>query len=130
MRFPRNHRLTNAADFRRVFARPVVAADEHFKMLGRPAQGHARLGLAVSRRNCPRAVDRNRLKRLVRESFRAHADTLEGDGAADVVVMVRPSTHERDNARLAASLAALWPRLARRIAAARAENENTIGDPS
>lgn len=31
-----------------------------------------RLGLAISKRVAKRAIDRNRLKRLVRESFRAH----------------------------------------------------------
>ena len=33
-------------------------------------RGHARLGIVVGRKAFPRAVDRNRFKRLVREQFR------------------------------------------------------------
>ena len=44
----------------------------------------ARLGLIVSKRMLPRAVDRNRAKRVIRESFR-HAVELP---AMDIVVRV------------------------------------------
>lgn len=46
----------------------------------------ARLGLVVAKKHLKRAVDRNRFKRLVRESFRAHQQQLEG---LDVVVLAR-----------------------------------------
>lgn len=36
----------------------------------------ARLGMIVSRRFLPRAVDRNRLKRWIREMFRQRQETL------------------------------------------------------
>ncbi len=39
--------------------------------MGRPnSLGHARLGLIVAKKLCPRAVDRNRIRRLAREQFR------------------------------------------------------------
>ena len=37
------------------------------------AAGNSRLGLSVPKRQAPRAVDRNRLKRIAREAFRRHA---------------------------------------------------------
>ena len=45
----------------------------------------ARLGIVVSRRTARRAVDRNRLKRLVRETFRRQQRELSGFD-----VLVRP----------------------------------------
>jgi len=38
----------------------------------------ARLGLIISKRHLPRAVDRNRLKRLLREWFRLNQEALQG----------------------------------------------------
>ena len=51
---------------------------------GRP--GVSRLGLALPKRLAPRAVDRNRAKRIARELFRRHAVKAAG---LDVVVAPR-----------------------------------------
>ena len=48
--------------------------------------GHPRLGLIVPKRILPRAVDRNRAKRLVREWFRRNQPRLEGN---DLLVRLR-----------------------------------------
>ena len=48
--------------------------------------GHARLGIVVGRKALPRAVDRNRFKRLVREQFRKVAAQLQ---ALDIVVQAQ-----------------------------------------
>lgn len=45
--------------------------------------GHARLGMMIPKRVLPRAVDRNRVKRWVREVFRTHQEEL---GPLDVIV--------------------------------------------
>lgn len=51
--------------------------------------GHRRLGVTVSRRVSRRAVDRNRIKRRLREIFRRERGVLP-DGV-DVVVVARPA---------------------------------------
>jgi ribonuclease P protein component len=48
--------------------------------VSRGEKGSARFGITVSKRLSPRAVDRNRLKRIARELFRKHgAKTAECD---------------------------------------------------
>lgn len=67
-----------------------------------------RLGLAIAKKQLPRAVARNRVKRLARESFRRNKDALSG---MDVVVLVRGSIASRDNAHVQAQFEALWRKL-------------------
>ena len=54
----------------------------------RPHDGPARLGMAVSRKVDKRAVGRNRIKRVLRETFRHLPPTLAG---GDYVVVARSS---------------------------------------
>ncbi|MES1941648.1 ribonuclease P protein component [Salinisphaera sp. T5B8] len=70
----------------------------------------ARLGLALAKRRIARAVDRNRVKRVLRESFRLHRDRL---ATVDIVVLARSRTATMSNAVLFDQLAALWPQLER-----------------
>lgn len=74
---------------------------------------YPRLGLAVSRKVARSAVARNRLKRIVRESFRHHQVDF---GGLDVVVMGRVGLVEPDNTVLTAALERHWRRLARSCA--------------
>jgi len=74
-----------------------------------PAQA-PRLGIAVSKRNVARAVDRNRLKRIARESFRLHLDRLPPN---DIVVQMNPPARLTGNAELLGMLAAVWGDISR-----------------
>lgn len=107
--FPRTARLTQSQDFKAVFAGANRLADRYFTVLYRPsATTNARLGLAISKRVAKKATDRNRLKRLIRESFRQVQLTLP---AVDIVVMARPIACNTENATLLASLHSLWQRI-------------------
>jgi ribonuclease P protein component len=68
--------------------------------------------MAVSKRQVKRAVDRSRLKRLARETFRVRRHSLTG---LDLVVMARSAAASFDNDRLAGSLAQLMDRLIKRV---------------
>jgi ribonuclease P protein component len=107
--FPRAARLLKADQFRRVFQRARRVQDRSFTILARSNGGQpARLGLAISRKQLRRAVDRNRIKRLVRESFRQRRTSLQG---LDLVVMARRDAASLGNGDLAASLERLWASL-------------------
>jgi len=66
--------------------------------------------LAVSRKSARRAVDRNRVKRVMRESFRHHQDFL---GGRDILVIAQGPVHALKTLELQKELALLWRKLAR-----------------
>lgn len=85
--FSRSSRLTKAAEYQRVFQNNNRVSDDCFTLLVTKKRGiRSRLGFAIAKKQVKRAVDRNRIKRLIRESFRKHQHQLPNH---DVVVMVR-----------------------------------------
>jgi len=61
--------------------------------------------MAVGVRTVGNAARRNRIRRIVRESFRLHQHELP---AVDVVVSARAAARDADNDKLFASLKRLW----------------------
>ena len=100
--------MLDADSYQRVFKKAHRSRDKLFTVLSRENRRKgARLGLAISKKNCRLAVQRNRLKRVVRESFRAHKDTL---GGFDFVVMCQVAASRASNKKLFDSLAEHWQR--------------------
>jgi ribonuclease P protein component len=64
--------------------------------------------MAVSTRAIGNAVRRNRLRRLIRESFRMHRHELP---AVDVFVTARAPARAAPNAEVFASLLQLWQKI-------------------
>jgi ribonuclease P protein component len=110
-RYPRTHRLLTAAQYQKVFRQcKCKASDRYMSVLAIPnSLGYARLGSAVSLRNAGGAVPRNRIKRLIRESFRQHQHMLAG---WDLVVLVRPGLAARSNAQVFRALQDHWHTIA------------------
>ena len=112
--FPPDRRLHTAAEFGRVFAEPTRSGDRYFTVLARyNGRAAARLGLTISRRAAKRAVDRNKLKRLARESFR-HQTTLP---PWDFVVLARPGAARAERRVLRESLDRHFGQLSKAAAA-------------
>src|SRR3954447_2193721 len=88
---PRRRRLARSAEFERVYRHGRSKANRFFVLYAFPRDegddAGPRLGLSVSRR-VGGAVDRTRVKRVLREAFWEEADRLP-DGA-DYVVVARP----------------------------------------
>jgi len=80
-------RITNAKEFAHVFKKGQHCQSQFWKLVANNS-GHsfARLGLAISKNDYKRAVDRNHLKRLVRETFRKNQSVLSH---LDFVVMAK-----------------------------------------
>ncbi len=64
--------------------------------------------MAVSTRAAGNSVRRNRLRRLIRESFRMHRQELP---AVDVLVTARPAATQAENRVIVQSLSTLWQRV-------------------
>ncbi len=108
-RFSRAQRLLNPSDFKYVFDRPVKVSNAYLTILARKNdRPQARLGLAVPKRQIKTAVARNRIKRLIRESFRHHQTELAG---LDIVVLVRSGASRVENAVLTSDLNRQWDKL-------------------
>jgi ribonuclease P protein component len=67
--------------------------------------GHPRLGLAIAKKHLKLASQRNRLKRIIRESFRQNQSAFS---SIDIVVLSRPGVAQRDSAAIWAALERHW----------------------
>lgn len=109
MKLSRKVRLSTKADFSRVFASPTVSRDACFSVLRRAnGMGYSRLGMAVSKKNCRKATGRNRIKRVIRESFRINQLELAGQGGEDFVVLPSSQATTICNSSLKDSLMGHW----------------------
>ena len=108
-RFTPAQRLCSAREFKRVFAKAERSVDRFWTVLAREREAApARLGLAIAKKVARKATDRNRLQRLVRESFRKRAAASH---SGDFVVLVRKDALNASNETLVASLDKHWRRL-------------------
>ena len=108
-RLQKRARLLKAADYARVFDNAVRSSDQYFTVLARKNDSsYPRLGLAISKKRAKLAVTRNRLKRLIRESFRLRQQELF---AADYIVLAGQKSSKATNSELNHSLDKHWQRL-------------------
>jgi ribonuclease P protein component len=107
--YSRRHRFTAQGSFG-----PVLKGSR--KLRGRyailhvaPARNsHSRLGIALTRRLVPASTDRNRVKRLVRESFRRHVVKQSG---LECVVTLRQRFAAEDVPAVIAEVDSLFDQL-------------------
>lgn len=102
-------RLHRASDYAALRGASGRLQTHYFALRWTPSsRSLCRLGMAVSRKVSKRAVERNRIKRTVRESFRA---VRSGLPALDVLVIARTASTNVTNPLLRADLAQSWRKL-------------------
>jgi len=107
-RFRERNRLKRPEEFKQVFSSKRRSSDKSFLFLARTnGLDRSRLGLAVPKKHLRHAVERNRLKRIIRESFRLKQKKLKGN---DIVVVVR-SHLDVNKKNIASVLAKHWENL-------------------
>lgn len=108
--FHRSLRLLDAGAYKAVFDdAKIKVSNQQVLFLARPSgSATPRLGLVIAKKNVRHAVQRNRIKRIARESFRLQQQNLSG---IDVVVLARRGLDQLDNASLQELFNQLWQQL-------------------
>jgi len=99
MIFSTQYRLQSKEDYSKVFNQPkFIKHQKHLMLLAAPNDlQHARLGLAIAKKHVKRAVDRSRIKRILRETFRARLNSLP---ALDMVFLAKLGIHKQNRQSL------------------------------
>lgn len=112
--FRPQRRLRRKIEFDAAYAEGRRFGDGYFGIVVRAnAAAGPRLGLAVATKVAGNSVERNRIRRLIRESFRLRQRRLP---ALDIVVSARARVRGARNAELTASLDTLWDRVTEQCA--------------
>lgn len=108
--FRKSSRLLSSADYQQVFAHArYKVPHRHLLILAKPnGLERPRLGLVIGKKNIRLAVQRNRIKRRIRESFRLQQHNLPN---VDVIVLARSQLDQLSDDRLQALLYKQWSRL-------------------
>lgn len=117
--FDKSLRLLNAHDYKAVFdGASLKVSSPQILFLAR-LNGHTspRLGLVIAKKNVRLAVERNRVKRIIRENFRQQQSQLEG---LDIVVLARRGLDTLGNPELHSLCHELCTQLAKKANKAKA----------
>ena len=109
LHFPRNNRLLTKAEFKSVFDQSRKVTQKHLLILFRPSsQVQSRLGVIVGKRVAKKAVTRNTIKRIMRESFRLNQNSFSG---LDMIVIARQYCDTLEKVELRRGIDKLWEKL-------------------
>ena len=112
--FSRELRLLAPSHFENVFQKAIPSVSPQLTLLARHnSLGHARLGITVPKKRVRKACERNRIKRLIRESFRLNQRALPN---TDIVVVGKTGLDTMTNQEITQLLGRLWKKLAYRCA--------------
>lgn len=109
-------KLLKSVQFQAVFDSPDFKLSSKYLLIlaKRNQQQHARLGLVIGKKNINLAVNRNKVKRHIRESFRLHQNNLP---CVDLLFIARRGLGDLPNTELRQELARQWQRLNKKCSA-------------
>ncbi len=108
--FTKQLRLQKSVQFKFVSTRGKRLKGRFFVVIYKITNENNRLGVTASKKCSKKAVERNRLKRIIRESFR-HSQAQFS--AYDIVVIARHWAVNATNQELFSELAGIWKKLAK-----------------
>lgn len=112
--FSRELRLLTPTHFENVFQQAIPSVSPQLTILARFNNlEHPRIGITLSKKRVKKAHDRNRIKRLIRESFRLKQHQLPN---ADIVVVGKSGLDKMTNEQIVLLLEKLWKKLSHRCA--------------
>jgi ribonuclease P protein component len=74
--FSTDVRIRCAADYKNVFDGALFKVHQPHFLLAKPSEQTSRLGIVVAKKKVRRAHERNRIKRIARESFRLNQQAI------------------------------------------------------
>lgn len=105
-KFSRKYRLIHKSDFQSVFSKSKRTVYKNLLALYCVNKMfYARLGLIIGKKYARYAVERNLIRRIIRESFRHQKETLKG---LDIVVLLRTECTPLDKKALRDNSNQLW----------------------
>lgn len=111
---PHEH-LRKAEDFAQVYAHRRSVADSYLIVYARcNGSSHNRIGLSVAKKKFPKATQRNRIRRLLREAYRL--SKLDLPTGLDLILIPRDPKIVYTFTALQESLLKLLPTVAKRLA--------------
>jgi ribonuclease P protein component len=112
--FAKSRRLLNAKAYQAVFDHVDWKVSNKYLLCLTRDNGlnHPRLGLVIAKKNVRLAVQRNRVKRIIRESFRLHQQQLPN---IDVIVLARAHIDQLDNQQVAKQIEQCWDKLIKKV---------------
>lgn len=110
--FSRELRLLTPTHFEYVFSKAIPSVSPQITLLARiNTSKNPRLGITLAKKRVKLAHDRNRLKRVIRESFRLQRHSFPN---IDIVVVGKSGLDKLSNQELFSLLSKLWKKLASR----------------
>ncbi len=114
--FARPLRIRTADQYQAVFNHPHrFSADNLVALCQHNTLDHARLGVSVSKASFKLAIDRNTVKRIIRESFRLRQASLKG---LDIVIVVKQPRSTFSKRELRECIERLWRKVETQFAGA------------
>ncbi len=99
----KKYRIVKPAQYKFLFNKPKRVINNHFIIIAKKnKENYSRLGLVISKKSIKLSVQRNRIKRLVKEYFRTEITC--GNHAIDFVVIAKKDINIKSNKQLLISL--------------------------
>jgi ribonuclease P protein component len=109
--FNRESRLLTPDHFQKVFNKAVRFNSQHITLLLSANDNKSRIGFAIAKKRIKLAVQRNRIKRIVRNSYRLNQHQLPN---VDMIIMAKTGIEKLENKTIQHQIEGLWQKIIRR----------------